>query len=121
MSITLQERQPVTEMEITSIDFRPDEAVITAEGAMGEYGKVYASYHLSYNADRTGGTYTAQGRGFIDSSTMASGMAVGIWHRDGSTLVMDELVAMNDGTQNYGKIVIDALQRTMKMEVYVIS
>ena len=65
MSITLEERQPRTEMEITSIDFQADEAIITAEGNMGEYGRVYASYHLSYNAERTGGTYTAQGRGFV--------------------------------------------------------
>ena len=38
MSITLEERQPRTEMEITSIDFQADEAIITAEGNMGEYG-----------------------------------------------------------------------------------
>ena len=47
-------------MQITSIDLG-DESVITAEGNMAEYGRVYASYHLSYNRDSTGGTYTAQG------------------------------------------------------------
>ena len=61
MSLTLEERQPRTDMEITSADYGETEAVITAEGSMGEYGRVYASYHLSYNADRSGGTYTAQG------------------------------------------------------------
>ena len=121
MSITLEERQPRTEMEITSIDFQADEAIITAEGNMGEYGRVYASYHLSYNAERTGGTYTAQGRGFVDADSMASGAAVGVWRREGSMLYMGELVNIHDGSQNLGKIVIDGLKRTMVMDVYVLS
>ena len=121
MSITLEERQPRTDMENTSEDYGDTEAVVTAEGNMGEYGRVYASYHLTYNAERTGGTYTAQGRGFIDTDTMASGAAVGIWRREGSLIHMDELVNINDGTQNLGKIVIDPIKRTMSMDVYIIS
>ena len=121
MSITLEERQPRTEMEITSIDFQADEAIITAEGNMGEYGRVYASYHLSYNAERTGGIYTAQGRGFLNADSMVSGAAVGVWRREGSMLYMDELVNIHDGSQNLGKIVIDGLKRTMVMDVYVLS
>ena len=121
MSLTLEDRQPRTDMEITSVDYGDAEAVITAEGNMGEYGRVYASYHLSYNAERTGGTYTTQGRGFIDADTMAACAAVGVWRRDGSLIYMDELVNINDGTQNLGKIVIDPIKRTMTMDVYVIS
>ena len=56
MALTLEERQPRTEMQITSVDLGDSESVITAEGNMGEYGRVYASYHLSYNQDGTGGT-----------------------------------------------------------------
>jgi hypothetical protein len=121
MSLTLEERQPRTDMEITSADYGETEAVVTAEGNMGEYGRVYASYHLSYNADRSGGTYTAQGRGFIDYDTMASGGGVGVWRREGALIHMDELININDGTQNLGKIVIDPIKRTMIMDVYVLS
>ena len=46
MSLTLEERQPRTDMEITSVDYGDTEVVVTAEGNMGEYGRVYASYHL---------------------------------------------------------------------------
>ena len=35
MSITLEERQPRTNMEITSVDYGDTEAVVTAEGNMG--------------------------------------------------------------------------------------
>ena len=40
MSITLEERQPRTDIEITSVDFGETETVLTAEGHMGEYGRV---------------------------------------------------------------------------------
>ena len=52
---------------------------------------------------------------------MASGAAVGVWRRERSLLHMDELVNINDGTQNLGKIVIDPIKKTMTMDVYVIS
>jgi hypothetical protein len=121
MSLTLEERQPRTEMQITSVDLGDSESVITAEGNMGEYGRVYASYHLSHNQDGTGGTYTAQGRGYVDKDTMASGIAVGVWRRDGVLIIMDELVNINDGSQNLGRIIVNPLERTMTMDVYVLS
>ena len=52
---------------------------------------------------------------------MASGKAVGVWRREGSMIHMDELVNINDGTQNLGKIVINPIEKTMIMDVYVIS
>ena len=83
--------------------------------------RAYASYHRSYNAERTGGIYTAQGRGFLNADSMVSGAAVGVWRREGSMLYMDELVNIHDSYQNLGKIVIDGLKRTMVMDVYVLS
>ena len=52
---------------------------------------------------------------------MASGGGVGVWRREGAVIHMDELININDGTQNLGKIVIDPIKRTMIMDVYVIS
>ena len=121
MSLTLEERQPRTDMEITSADYGETEAIVTAEGNMGEYGRVYASYHLSSNAEGSGGTYTAEGRGYLDATTMVAGTVVGVWRREGTLIHMDELVNISDGTQNLGKIVINPVERTMLMDVYVIS
>ena len=121
MPLTLEERQSRTEMEITSVDVGEKESIITAEGNMGEYGRVYASYHLSSDAEGTGGTYTAEGRGYLDATTMAAGSAVGVWRREGTLIHMDELVNINNGTQNLGKIVINPVEKTMLMDVYVIS
>ena len=52
---------------------------------------------------------------------MASGIAVGVWRRDGVLIIMDELVNINDGSQNLGRIIVNPLERTMTMDVYVLS
>jgi|TARA_B100001250_G_scaffold57740_1_gene44793 hypothetical protein len=118
--LSLEARQERTIMTVTSIEVGDELTILNAEGTMGEYGKVYASYKLSYDSSRNGGTYTAEGRGFIDTNTMASGTAMGIWRREGSKVYMEELVNINDGTQNLGRIVFDALENTMIMDVYII-
>ena len=120
-ALSLEARQARTEMTITSIDLGNEESVITAEANMGEYGRTYASYHLSYNRDGNGGTYTAQGRGYVDDTTMLSAYAAGTWHRDGVLIVMDEIVNLSDGTQNLGRIVVNPLARTMVMDVYILK
>ena len=52
---------------------------------------------------------------------MASGGGGGVWRREGAVIHMDELININDGTQNLGKIVIDPIKRTVIIVVYVIS
>ena len=85
------------------------------------YCELTQGYHLSSNAEGSGGTYTAEGRGYLDATTMVAGTAVGVWRREGTLIHMDELVNISDGTQNLGKIVINPVERTMLMDVYVIS
>mgnify|MGYP003321414037 FL=1 len=120
MSLLLEERQSRTEMDITSVDFGETETVLTAEGNMGEYGRVYTSYHLSYNNQGTGGTYTGQGRGYPDKSSMVSGKAVGIWRRDGDLLQMEEVVSISDGTQNLSKITVNPREKKLTMDVFIL-
>ena len=43
-TLNLELRQPVSNMEVPSIHFHEDETTISAQGDMGAYGKVYASY-----------------------------------------------------------------------------
>ena len=57
-ALNLEARQPRAQMNITSINLGEDLSVITAEGDMDGYGKVYVSYHLTYNRDGSGGFYS---------------------------------------------------------------
>ena len=120
-SITLQARQERTTMQVTSVEFRDEETVITAQGEMGTYGTVYTSYLLKYDSSGNGGTVSGQGRGVVDKDTFFSGTFSGVWKRDGSNIVMRNLVSISDGTTNLDSIVMDAGQRKLSIDVYAID
>ena len=46
--LTLEKRQPDAKMTVTSAKIGEEVSVITAEGDMGEYGRVYVTYNLAY-------------------------------------------------------------------------
>ena len=120
-SITLQARQERTTMQVTSVEFRDEETVITAQGEMGTYGTVYTSYLLKYDSSGNGGTVSGQGRGVVDKDTFFSGTFSGVWKRDGSNILMRNLVNISDGTTNFDSIVVNTGQRNLSIDVYVID
>ncbi len=120
-SITLQARQERTIMQVTSVEFRDGETVITAQGEMGTYGTVYTSYLLKYDSSGNGGTVSGQGRGAVDKDTFFSGTFSGVWKRDGSNILMRNLVNISDGTTNLDSIVVNTGQRNLSIDVYVID
>ena len=120
-SITLEARQEHTTMQLTSVEFREGETAITAQGEMGTYGTVYTSYLLKYDNSGNGGTVSGQGRGIVDADTFFSGTFTGIWKRDGSNIVMRNLVNISDGTTNLDSIVVNTGQRNLTVDVYVID
>lgn len=119
-TLNLELRQPVSTMEVTSIHFHEDETTISAQGDMGAYGKVYASYDLSYDATRNSGGVKASGRGFA-SGQVVSGYANGVWTRDGDKVVMSIVVMMNDGSQNLERIVTDPMTNKMTIHTYALK
>ena len=120
-SITLQARQERATMQVTSVEFRDEETVITAQGEMGTYGTVYTSYLLKYDSSGNGGTVSGQGRGVVDKDTFFSGTFSGVWKRDGSNILMRNLVNISDGTTNLDSIVVNTGQRNLSIDVYVID
>jgi hypothetical protein len=52
----LEKRQPDTALNITSIVLGQEVSTIAAEAETEGYGRVYVTYHLSYDANRQGGT-----------------------------------------------------------------
>ncbi len=119
-SMNLVKRQPDSIMTVTSINTGTEKTTITAKGKMGEYGKVYVTYNLSLNPDRTGGFVDGSGRGIVDADTVAAGFFKGIWRREGSTIVMHNVVNLADGSQNFDIITFDARRDTLKHEVYIL-
>jgi hypothetical protein len=120
-SLNLEARQPRSELEITSIQLGEELSVITAEDSSGEYGKVYITYYLSYDRDGLGGSYTMQGRGYVDANTLFSGSGAGRWIRDGHLVRMSGVVSISNGSQNLDVTVVDPLNRTLTTDVYGLS
>ena len=120
-ALTLQPRQDQSVMDITSMEIGDVENVIHLEGTVGAYGKVYSTIRFRFNADRSGGTYQGQGRGFIDEDTMVAGAGVGIWRREGSKAYLEEVVSISDGTQNLHRGTLDMLKKTLVVDAYVLT
>ena len=120
-ALTLEANQAEMAWQITSIDLTSDESVITVERESDEGGRSYVSYHLSYDSNGNGGTYTFQGRAYVDEETTASGTGVGVWTRDGLKLSMHQLINISDGTINFDKVTFDPLNRTGTIDVYALK
>ena len=122
-ALALEARQPQNNLELISIEIGPEMTTIVAEAAqdMSVYGRVYMTFKLSYNSTNTGGTYTFEGRAYPDQDTAISGSGAGIWRRDGTLLVLDQLVAVSNGTVNLDRIVMNPFTRTATADVYVIE
>ena len=120
-ALALEARQPQNNLELISIEIGPEMTTIVAEAAqdMSVYGRVYMTFKLSYNSTNTGGTYTFEGRAYPDQDTAISGSGAGIWRRDGTLLVLDQLAAVSKGTVNLDRIVMNPFTRTATIDVYI--
>jgi hypothetical protein len=116
--LSMEVRQPTTELKITSITVGGDFTVINAEAQMSVYGRVYMTFTLAYNSERNGGTYTFRARSYLDEETAFSASGVGVWNRDGTKASMHQLVNASNGDINYGKATIDPLNRTGTLVIY---
>ena len=120
-ALNLEARQTRSELEITSIQLGEELSIVTAEGSSGEYGKVYITYYLSYDRDGLGGSYTMQGRGYVDTNTLFSGSGAGRLWRDGHLVRMTGVVAISDGSQNLEFAVVDPLNCKLTNGVYALK
>jgi hypothetical protein len=120
-ALSMEARQPTSELEMTSITIGDDFTVINAETQMNVYGRVYITFTLAYNAEGNGGTYTFQARAYLDEETASSATGVGVWNRDGTKISMHQLVNVSNGNMNYGKATIDPLNRTGTLDVYALK
>ena len=119
-ALTLEPRQEQSVMQITAAEIGEEQNVIHLEGDMGAYGKVYSTLIFKFNADRSGGTYTPQGRGFVDENTMLGGAGAGVWKRECSKAYLEEVVNINDGTQNLHRAVMDMMNKTLVLDAYIL-
>jgi len=107
-------------MNVTSVDLGQELTSISAEGDMEGYGRVYVTYHLSYNAARTGGTVDGQGRGFTPEG-YASGRFQGFWELVDGVVVMRNVVNITNGQMNLDVIKFNPLTRDLVVQAYILK
>lgn len=116
----LEKRQLDAPMTVTSVTLGQETTAISAQGDMEGYGKVYVTYHLSYNADRNGGTVDGQGRGFTEAG-IASGRFQGFWELVDDVVVMRNVVSINNGTMNLDVIEFNPLTEELLVKAYILK
>jgi hypothetical protein len=119
--LTLEKRQADAAMNITSLILGDDESVISVEGDMGEYGRVYATWRLRYDGEgKRSGTVHGSGRG-ATGNDIAVGNFSGHWEMIDGTVTMRNVVALGDGTMNLDVITFRPVDRTLIVSVYVLK
>ena len=119
--LTLEKRQADAAMNITSLILGDDESVISVEGDMGEYGRVYATWRLRYDGEgKRSGTVHGSGRG-ATGNDIAVGNFSGRWEMIDGTVTMRNVVALGDGTMNLDVITFRPVDRTLIVSVYVLK
>ncbi|MDA1095377.1 MAG: hypothetical protein O3A25_19260 [Acidobacteria bacterium] len=121
----LEKRQPDTAMNITSIVLGQEVSTIAAEAETEGYGRVYLTYHLSYDANRQGGTVDVQGRAFLTDDS-ASGRSQGFWEMVDGIIVMRNVTSVQlirSGVQhiNLDIIQFNPLTRTAVIKAYILK
>jgi hypothetical protein len=116
-----QKRQEEAAFEVTAVMIAETSTTIMAEGDMGRYGKVYVTFVLESAGDNTCGFSHGSGRGFLAEETMLSGAFRGVWRREGSKIVLQNTVNVNNGDQNLDIWTIDAVNKTAHATVYALN
>ena len=116
----LDKRQPDAPMTVTSVTLGQETTAISAQGDMEGYGKVYVTYHLSYNTDRNGGTVDGQGRGFTEGG-VASGRFQGFWELVDGVIVMRNVVSITNDTMNLDVIEFNPLTEELLVKAYILK
>ena len=120
-TLPLEKRQADTVMNITSLVLGDDESVISVEGDMGEYGRVYATYRLRYDGEgKRSGTAYGSGRGAAGDE-IAVGDFSGRWEVVDGTVTMRNVVAISDGTMNLDVITFRPVDRELIVKTYVLK
>ena len=120
--LELDRRQAKAEMTVTSARLLDDGVVITAEGMMGVYGRVYTTYELkAADNSKTHGSVRGNGRGFLADGTFATGTFSGYFSREGSVFTMNNVVLLGDGTQNFDVVIFDAAAKTLTVDAYILK
>ena len=106
-------------LEIDTINFGKEYAVISASGRAGEYGAVYADYKLMPSNDqRNSGTISGLARAINDDGVLTGANLTGVYKRNGGIISIYMLDELTNGVIHYVEGTINVVTKKIDIEVY---
>ena len=97
-------------------------SVITSEGFVDGYGKVYLTHKFKANSgEALTGDFTGAARAITKAGDMAFASLQGVWKREGKILTIHTLDSLTNGTAKYAKGTFDLYEGTLKFDVFAIE
>ena len=106
-------------LEIDTINFGKEYALISASGRAGEYGAVYADYKLMpSNDERNSGTISGLARAINDDGVLTGANLTGVYKRNGGIISIYMLDELTNGVIHYVEGTINVVSKKIDIEVY---
>ena len=106
-------------LEIDTINFGKEYALISASGRAGEYGAVYADYKLTpSNDERNSGTISGLARAINDDGVLTGANLTGVYKRNGGIISIYMLDELTNGVIHYVEGTINVVSKKIDIEVY---
>ena len=106
-------------LEIDTINFGKEYALISASGRAGEYGAVYADYKLMpSNDERNSGTISGLARAINDDGELTGANLTGVYKRNGGIISIYMLDELTNGVIHYVEGTINVVSKKIDIEVY---
>ena len=106
-------------LEIDTINFGKEYALISASGRAGEYGAVYADYKLMpSNDERNSGTISGLARAINDDGVLTGANLTGVYKRNGGIISIYMLDELTNGVIHYVEGTINVVSKKKDIEVY---
>ena len=108
--------------ELTSWKAGKGYSVITSQGMVEGYGKVYLTHKFKANSSEAlTGDFVGAARAITKDGNMAFASLQGVWKREGTELTIHTLDSLVDGTANYAKGKFDLYNGTLTFDVFAIE
>tara|TARA_Y100001936_G_scaffold211723_1_gene219368 strand:+ start:1239 stop:1697 length:459 start_codon:yes stop_codon:yes gene_type:complete len=97
-------------------------SVITSQGTVEGYGKVYLTHKFKANSpEALTGDFVGAARAITKDGKMNFASLQGVWKREGTELTIHTLDSLVDGSANYAKGKFDLYNGTLTFDVFAIK
>ena len=112
----------VAKFEVTSMTSSENGSVMTSEGTVDGYGKVYLTHELTTSMGSvTTGSMKGQARTMDADGNYVAASLQGVWRRTGRSLEIISIDNLSNGTRNFAMGTYDVVTGKGQFDVYPVD